>query len=312
MSRKSGSTVSLKLSSTNPRDSRSTSPSDPRIVKGKSHKTKPIELDVVKAIITDMVPKGELLVSNLKGDDKRKYDIAVSAIKSAEKTPMYEVIVEHIKSVFSHYRTVSVGTVAAYFYGCFVDHTGSVPHTCSSVCASSVKPPNMSAKNMCPSNVAIYTVDKGLEITSRRDGSSDLIIHVPSNFSNISDEDYKTLTSCGVKTVRVIRGNSDETSYQGTLESICGDSQASYSEESTCQEEEDCDDSSGWGAIVIIAFIILLFIIAGAIFAAYRWWGSQSTVQAPVDNSCTTTIVSEGSLDYDPVMFVSGGGIVAQ
>jgi len=100
---------------------------------------KRINLDDVSNIITEFRKFPNLQIKSLKGDLLKKFNQMKNFVEILQKKPTsYKLLIKELERNFSNLHQIKPGTVAAYFYGCFINN--DMNDSCSLLCANSIPP----------------------------------------------------------------------------------------------------------------------------------------------------------------------------
>lgn len=202
------------------------------------------------------------------GEFKEDFNFITTQVSLLYDTDAYErMMVEPVKRIFGDLENITLGTVGAYFRGCFVDVDipNGIPKNCAAICAGSMPPPKGTPDwSFCSNRVFVVTSTPSgnhFRMLSEGDGDRDsAIIQTEVSDIKFSDRDKEYLKNLGIQRVTLMKYSSDGRSYTILLNNVPVDQLPGKS-----SGGNGGNSGTGWFWIIgiIAAFLFLLLILFG-------------------------------------------------
>ena len=238
----------------------------------------------LREALAALKPSAGVAINALTVDLKKIFDDVSSTMATLYQTPAYyELVTADVRTAFAEIREPRVGTVGAYFMGCFtIDKGFTGPMTCSPKCAASLMPSpgTPGFGGACDDRVLTYLDNK---LAALNDKKANLAyIYVDNTFKAFTPLAIEQLTAAGIQTAILLVNNEGATVMRDPMPIANLPKQAPTIDNAN-QAGSNASTSggvNGWAifwAIVIIAIIIIIIVLlvraAGGYSAMAARWG---------------------------------------
>lgn len=189
-------------------------------------------------------------ITHLQSHISDRFNSTVESIRLLYNSKaLKDLILSDIKNIYANVKNPIIGTVGAFFVGCFHDDIFTGPLGCNPRCVASSL--NCDVGFDCADAVFIY--DNEFKQLNNKKSDNAYIYIKDYEFEKFTNNDINQLTNNGIKSYVLIYSNKDG-SYRKVTKKIYIDHQT---------------NNNGQIALIVFILILILFII-GAFFLAYQ------------------------------------------
>jgi hypothetical protein len=232
-----------------------------------------INLNNIEATLNRLKENQAQPIRNLKGDLDNDFKNIIQIIRILFSTAAYDYVHEIIVRVFCDVKTVTPGTIGAYFAGCLVRTNFPGNPGCSAVCAGAV-PPEQGTKGFefCEKYAIIYDSDGTLISLNDLEDKEEAYIYISNsiNFEGFTSEEIKQLSNLGIKRVKLVRYSPDGLSYQEVSSNFIDVNSLPVKNNSN-NNNDTCSSNTGSTLLILLLPLLLLLLI----FIGWKFCGSQ-------------------------------------